>query len=229
MLIRDWMTKNVISVSADTSVFKSSRLMKENDIRRLPVLDAHKKVIGIVSDRDIKDASPSKATTLDTHELYYLLSELKVKDIMATKVVTISPLDTVETVAMLMEEGGFGGVPVVEEDGTLAGIITDHDIFKVLVHITGVRQGGLQLAFEMPDAPGTMRHIFDLLRNHQSSVISVLSSNNAVEQTGMRHVFVRIRPMESDAEEALIEDLRKNTCLLYWVRNKVHLNPNTCR
>ena len=81
MLIREWMTKDVITVTPDTSMLKASKLMKDHNIRRLPVLDG-KHVVGIVSDRDIRAASPSKATTLDMHELYYLLSEVKVKDIM---------------------------------------------------------------------------------------------------------------------------------------------------
>lgn len=222
MLIRNWMTKEVITVRPETSMLKASKLMKEHDIRRLPVVDTENHVVGIVSDRDIKDASPSKATTLDMHELYYLLSELKIKSIMTPNPVTVSPTDTVETVAILMEERGFGGVPVVDDDGKLVGIISDHDIFKVLISITGVRQGGVQLAFDLPDQPGSMRPIFDALRANQASIISILSSNDATE-LGTRHVFIRLRPMEQSAEDALIHLLKKEFNLLYWARNAVHL------
>lgn len=222
MLIRNWMTKDVITVTPESSMLKASKLLKEHNIRRLPVVDAQNRVVGIVSDRDIKDVSPSKATTLDMHELYYLLSELKIKDIMTAKPTTIGPLDTVETVAMLMEDGGFGGLPVVDENGILVGIITDYDIFKVLISITGARQGGTQLAFNLPDQSGTMRPIFDVLRTHHASIISILSSNDDLEP-GTRRVFVRIRPMEKEAEETLLESLKKNFNLVYWVRNKVHM------
>lgn len=222
MLIRNWMTKEVITVRPETSMLKASKLMKEHDIRRLPVVDTENHVVGIVSDRDIKDASPSKATTLDMHELYYLLSELKIKSIMTPNPVTVSPTDTVETVAMLMEERGFGGVPVVDNDGKLVGIISDHDIFKVLISITGVRQGGVQLAFDLPDQPGSMRAIFDALRANHASIISILSSNDATE-LGTRHVFIRLRPMEQSAEDALIHLLKEEFNLLYWARNAVHL------
>ena len=92
MLIREWMTKDVITVTPDTSMLKASKLMKDHNIRRLPVLDG-KHVVGIVSDRDIRAASPSKATTLDMHELYYLLSEVKVKDIMTSDPVTVYDTD----------------------------------------------------------------------------------------------------------------------------------------
>lgn len=220
MLIRNWMTKDVVTVTPETSMLKASKLMKEHDIRRLPVVDTQMNVVGIVSDRDIKDASPSKATTLDMHELYYLLSELKIKDIMTHNPVTIAPTDTVESVAMLMEEKGFGGLPVVEDD-KLVGIITDHDLFKVLISITGARQGGMQLAFNLPDQPGSMRPILDMLRAKQTSIISILSSND--EEAGMRHVFIRIRPMGEEAEAALVEVLRKEFNLLYWARNAVHI------
>ena len=110
MLIREWMTKDVITVTPDTSMLKASKLMKDHNIRRLPVLD-WKRVVGIVSDRDIRAASPSKATTLDMHELYYLLSEVKVKDIMTSDPVTVYDTDAVDAAALLMENKGIGGLP----------------------------------------------------------------------------------------------------------------------
>ena len=99
MLIREWMTKDVITVTPDTSMLKASKLMKDHNIRRLPVLDG-KHVVGIVSDRDIRAASPSKATTLDMHELYYLLSEVKVKDIMTSDPVTVYDTDAVDAATL---------------------------------------------------------------------------------------------------------------------------------
>ncbi|MEG2172102.1 MAG: CBS and ACT domain-containing protein [Desulfovibrionaceae bacterium] len=226
MLIRNWMTREVITVTPETSMLKASKLMKEHDIRRLPVIDSENHVVGIVSDRDIKDASPSKATTLDMHELYYLLSELKIKSIMTPHPTTVSPTDTVETVAMLMEERGFGGIPVVDDDGKLVGIISDHDVFKVLISITGVRQGGVQLAFNVPDKTGSMRPILDALRLNHASIISILSSNDSTE-LGTRHVFIRLRPMETAAEDALITVFKEQFNLLYWARNAVHLTEKS--
>lgn len=222
MLIRDWMTREVITVTPETSMLKAGKLMKEHDIRRLPVVDEARRVIGIVSDRDVKAASPSKATTLDMHEMYYLLSELKIKDIMTSNPVTVDPMDTVENVALLMLEKGFGGLPVVDGEGKVAGIITDHDVFKVLVTITGVRMGGMQLAFCLPDKPGTMRPVFDALREHHASIISVLSANRE-ENEQERTVYVRIRPMPKEQEEALVEILKKRFNLVYWAREKVHV------
>lgn len=221
MLIRDWMTTDVITATPETSMLKVSKMMKEYDIRRVPVVDARNKVVGIVSDRDVKDASPSKATTLDMHELYYLLSEIKVRDIMTPDPVTVEVRDTVERVALLMEERAIGGLPVVDDEGCLAGIITDHDIFKVLVQITGVRHGGVQVALAVEDLPGVMRPIFDLLREHDASLISMLSADSK-RGDNRREVFLRIRPMERAEENRLVEALHERFDLLYWVREKVH-------
>ena len=221
MLIRDWMTTDVIPAAPETARLGVGRLMKEYDIRRVPVVDAQNKVVGIVSDRDVKDASPSKATTLDMHELYYLLSEIKVRDIMTPDPVTVEVRDTVERVALLMEERAIGGLPVVDDEGSLVGIITDHDIFKVLVQITGVRHGGVQVALAVEDLPGVMRPIFDLLREYDASLISMLSSDSK-RGGNWREVFLRIRPMERAEENRLVEALRERFDLLYWVREKVH-------
>ena len=144
MLIREWMTKDVITVTPDTSMLKTSKLMKDNNIRRVPVMDGNR-LVGIVSDRDIRAASPSKATTLDMHELYYLLSEVKVKDIMTSEPVTVFDTDAVDDAALIMENKGIGGLPVMNGAGELVGIITDHDIFRVLVDFCGAGKGGLPL------------------------------------------------------------------------------------
>ncbi len=215
MLIRNWMTSEVISITPETSVSRAATLMKNHQIRRLPVIDNQMNVVGIVSDRDIKAASPSKATSLDMHELQYLLSELKVKEIMTIKPVCVSPNDSVEHVAMLMEEHGFGGLPVTEND-KLAGIITDFDIFKVLLTITGARQGGIQLAFTLDSARGQMRAIFDTIAASGARVLSVLS--HYADDNTTRHVFMRIKPIESqEKRDELIEVLKQKHKLDYWI------------
>ena len=135
MLIREWMTKDVITVTPDTSMLKASKLMKDHNIRRLPVLDG-KHVVGIVSDRDIRAASPSKATTLDMHELYYLLSEVKVKDIMTSDPVTVYDTDAVDAAALLMENKGIGGLVRVGQFPSAAGeiVVLDVDQEKCRIH-----------------------------------------------------------------------------------------------
>jgi len=223
MLIRDWMTKTVHTVTPDTSMMKASKMLKEHDISRLPVVDEKNRVVGIISDRDIKEASPSKATTLDVHELYYLLSEIKVKDIMTVDPFCAKPLDTVEDAAVTMIGKKIGGMPVVDDQGILQGIITDSDIFEVLITITGVRFGGVQFAFELPNTPGTLKPIVDILRDYDARIISILTSMEGPENLNKsRVVNIRIMPMDRAVENKIIDDLKSKFKMLFWARDNVH-------
>ena len=164
MLISNWMTHDPIAVSPTTSLSKCQKLMKTNSFHRLPVIDENRKVVGIISDRDVKSASPSKATSLEIHEVQYLLAEVKAKDIMTPKPVTVKSTDTVATAALLMLDKKIGGLPVVDDDGVLIGIITDQDIFKVFVTISGARIDGIDVTVEAPNTPGSLGPIFEALR-----------------------------------------------------------------
>jgi len=207
------MTTDVVSVGPETSLLKVGKLMKDHHIRRIPVVDEQGQVVGIISDRDVRDASPSKATTLDMYEMHYLLAELKAKNIMTAKPITVKPSDTVEQAALMMLDNKVGGLPVVDAAGKLVGIISDHDVFKALVDITGARRGGLQFAVELPDQPGTARPLFDLLRAHNARILSVLTVSNP---DGNRHLFVRVRELENtQAEQDLIAGVNKIGKVLY--------------
>ena len=205
MLIKYWMTADPVTVTPDTSVMKASQLMKENNVRRLPVVDEKGALLGIVSDRDLKEASPSKATTLDVHELYYLLSELKVKDIMSRKVMTIDLDDTVEKAAVIMLEHKITGLPVVE-DGKLVGILSQGDVFRVLTSITGVYRGGVQFALNLEDRPGSIKDVADVIRKHGGRMVSILTSYDMCEE-GCRNVYIRIADMPDDRLKTLTEEL----------------------
>ena len=213
MPVQNWMTTDVVSVTPETSLLKVGKLMKDHHVRHLPVLDDAGRVVGIISDRDVRDASPSKATTLDMYEMHYLLAELKAKNIMTAKPITVKPTDTVEQAALIMLDNKVGGLPVVDDAGKLVGIISDHDVFKAMVDITGARLGGLQFAVELPDQPGTARPLFDLLRTHNARILSVLTVSNA---DGNRHMFVRVRDLENEqSEQELIAGVNKLGKVLY--------------
>ena len=213
MPVQNWMTTDVVSVGPDTSLLKVGKLMKDHHIRRIPVVDDDGQVIGIISDRDVRDASPSKATTLDMYEMHYLLAELKAKNIMTAKPITVKPTDTVEQAALIMLDHKVGGLPVVDASGKLVGIISDHDVFKALVDITGARMGGLQFAVELPDQPGTARPLFDLLRAHNARLLSVLTVSNA---DATRHMYIRVRDLENaKAEQELMDGVAKIGKVLY--------------
>jgi acetoin utilization protein AcuB len=216
MLIENWMTKDVITGTPDMSMMKASKIMKEKGIGRLPVVDDKGVLLGLVSDRDIKEASPSKATTLDMHELYYLLSEIKLKDIMTKKVVTIHTGETIERAAQLMLEHNIGGMPVVDEGNKVVGMVTDSDIFKVLVRITGVMEGGVQIGVRLPNEPGGMVPVLDYLKDNGARLMSLLTSCEPAE-VGMRDVYIRIRDMDKTALNKLKDGMYKQFEMIYWV------------
>ncbi|WP_029457050.1 CBS and ACT domain-containing protein [Solidesulfovibrio alcoholivorans] len=218
MLIKDWMSKTPVTVKPATSIMKAAKLMKENGYHRLPVVDDDDTLVGIVSDRDIKEASPSKATTLDMHELYYLLSEIKIGDIMTKNVVAVTPEDTVEKAAVLLLRHNVGGLPVVDGENKVVGVITDSDIFKVLVSITGVLSGGIQFALDLPNVSGSLKTVLDDLKGHDVRIISILTSYDDATPD-RRTVYIRVHPMDDAKAKALIERLGANHHLLYWAKD----------
>ncbi|TVM18882.1 hypothetical protein DPQ33_05340 [Oceanidesulfovibrio indonesiensis] len=221
MLVRDWMTSNVITVTKDTTMPEASKIMKENKISQLPVVDKGGRLVGIVSDRDIKAASPSKATTLDVHELYYLIASIKIKDIMSSPAFSVAPTDTVESAALFLLEKDIGSLPVIDDDEKVVGIISDSDIFKVLIAITGAKHGGVQMGFNLPLEPGSLRVILDDLRAHGARVLSILTSMEKADQ-GRREVYIRIQPMDRSEENAVIDALKEKYNMMYWARERVH-------
>lgn len=215
MLIANWMTTDVITITHDRSMMKASKVMKDKNISRVPVVDDDGKIVGIVSDRDIKDASPSKATTLDMHELYYLLSEIKIRDIMTKKVTTIRASETVEKAAVLMLEGGFGGLPVLDDEDKVVGIITDSDVFKVLVEISGVYEGGAQVCLNLSTAPGSLTPVLDFLKNKGARIMSIMT-RNVPEHEGFKDVFIRIRDMEKPEFKSLQQAMDEQFEVKFW-------------
>jgi CBS domain-containing protein len=129
--IKDWMTKEVVVVTPETTVPDAHRLMADKGIRRLPVMHGNK-LVGIVTRGDVRGAEPSEATTLSIWELNYLLAKLKLSEIMTRKPVTISPDATIGEGAQLMLDNKISGLPVVDSEGKLVGIITESDIFRLV-------------------------------------------------------------------------------------------------
>lgn len=219
MLVKAWMSVDVITVTEDTSVMKASQVLKENDVRHLPVM-SEDKLVGVVSDRDLKEASPSKATTLDVHELYYLLSELKVKDIMSKRLVTIRDNDTIEKAAVLMLENRIAALPVLDDEDALVGMLSEGDVFRVLTAITGVYRAKALFAFNLEDRPGSIKEVADVIRKHGGRMLSILTSYDNAEE-GSRHLFLRIADMVESKLDALTEELEQNFVLLYTVRDEL--------
>lgn len=175
MFVRMWMTTDVVTASAETPILEARNLMKQHAIRRLPVLK-HGRLVGIVTQGDIQEASPSDATSLSVWELNYLLAKTRVSDIMTPRpnLSTIGPDDPVEKAALLMRERKISGLPVVE-DGELVGIITESDIFDILLHVMGVRQLGTRLTLALEDTPQLLVKVLDVCREQAVKVLSLVT------------------------------------------------------
>lgn len=213
MLIKDWMTKDPVTITEDTSMIKAIHIMKERRFRRLPVVAAGK-LVGMVTDRDLKEASPSKATSLDVHELYYLLAELQVDEIMSRNPISVSQDDTVEHAAQVMLEHTISGLPVVDGGGNVVGIITQSDVFRAFMHITGVLQGGVQFGLRLEDRPGLIKEVVDLLRARGARFVSLLSSYTTSKE-GYRDVYIRVKNLSPDEVAQTRAELASRFEVLY--------------
>ncbi len=200
MFVSDWMTSKVHTLDQNDSVSQAIRLFKEKKIKHVPIVKNGDKLVGILSDRDIKDYTPSKATTLDIKELHYVLFTTKVKDIMVKKVITAAPDLPIEEAAMLMYDKNIGCIPIVDK-GRLVGIISDRDLFRVLVDITGVRQAGKRFYAILEDKLGVTGEVLDIIRKHGFTLDSVLTTYEGAKK-GYKRVVVRTKGTEGDLEAA---------------------------
>ncbi|HBI15342.1 MAG TPA: hypothetical protein DDY20_07490 [Desulfobulbaceae bacterium] len=199
MLIKDWMATTIVTVDVNTSVMRATRTMKENNIRRLPVL-SQGKLIGVITDRDLKEASPSTTSDIDIHEMYYLLSEMKVKDVMTDKCICLKQNDTLEKAALIMLKERISGIMILDEEEKLVGLLSETDILRGFIQATGIQHGAHQFVIDMPDATGSTSRIIDLLRQHQARLLSILTSFSDAPH-GTKRVSIRILVDDRVAEE----------------------------
>jgi len=215
------MSKNVITVDVDDSMQYALRLMKENGVRILPVLKKGR-LAGVITDRDLKRASASDATTLDIHELLYLISKIKVGSIMSKSLITVPHNFTVEETAQVLLENKISGAPVVDQNGGVVGIITQTDLFRVLISLTGVGKGGIQFAFQLEDRPGSIKEVADVIRKYGGRMISILTSYDKVPE-GYRKVFIRMHSIDRSRLKQLQVDLSKMVALIYMVDHRENI------
>jgi acetoin utilization protein AcuB len=215
MLVKNWMSKKVITVDVNNSMHDAMKLLMEHNIRMLPVMKKGK-LAGIVTERDLKKASASDATTLEIHELLYLLTKVKVKDIMTKDVTTVFPDHTVEETAQVLQENRISGAPVVDADNQLVGTITQTDLFRVLISLTGVGSGGIQFGIQVEDRPGSIKEVADVIRSFGGRMVSILTSYDEVPE-GYRKVYMRMRSIERAKLQNLIQALEAKAGLLYMV------------
>ena len=174
------------------------------------------KLVGIVTDRDLKRASASDATTLEIHELLYLLSKIRVEEIMTINPITVPADFTIEEAAEVLLKNKISGLAVVDSAGELVGVITQTDIFRVLISLTGVGKKGIQFAFLLKDQPGSIKTIADIIRKHGGRMVSILTSYELAPQ-GYRKVYIRMYDIDRANLAKLKAELKQNAKLLYIV------------
>jgi len=203
--MREKIQRNPVTISPEASFYEARNLIHEKGVRHLPVVDKNNMLIGIVTDRDIREAAPSDATLLSVQELNYLLGKLKVSSFMTPKdkLITINPDTLIEEAVQLMHDNKIGCLPVVEQ-GKLYGIFTETDALDHLVDIFGFKQKGTRLTLALEDTPGTMLGILEVFKKHNINIISIVTPSFMVE--GKRIAAVRVK---TEDYNNVVKDLEK--------------------
>jgi acetoin utilization protein AcuB len=215
MLVKNWMSKPAITIDVNDSMNDAVKLLKKHNIKMLPVMEKSK-LVGVITDRDIKRASASDATTLEIHELLYLISKIKIKEIMTKNPVTVSPDYTIEETAEVLLKHNISGVPVVDHYGTVVGVMTQNDIFKTVISLTGAEKRGIQFGMEVEDRPGSIKEVTDIIREYGGRLASILTSYDMVPK-GFRRVYIRMYGIDRLKIDRLKEALKEKARLLYVV------------
>ncbi|MGD2162051.1 MAG: CBS and ACT domain-containing protein [Anaerolineales bacterium] len=199
MLVEERMTHPVITTHADVPIMDAYDLMQKENIRRLPVVDRSGKLVGMVSEREILQASPSKATSLSIWELNYLMAKITVNEIMTKDVITVEADTPLEGAALLMADHKIGGLPVMK-DGKMVGIVTETDLFKVFLELMGARDPGVRLAVLVRNVPGELAHLTKAILDLDGNIVAMGTSSG--EDTSTGEITIKV---EGVSEKDLLE------------------------
>lgn len=172
MLVKDRMSRHPITIRPDLSLHDALRVMHDEKVRRLPVIDKDGKLVGIVLEKDLLYASPSPATSLSVYELNYLVSRITVESLMTREVVTVSEDCSLEEAARTMADNNVGGLPVMR-DGILVGMITESDLFKVFLELLGAREWGTRVTLRVPDQRGMLAKLTEAVAANGADIVAL--------------------------------------------------------
>ena len=204
MRVRERMSSNPVTIGVDTGITEALRVMRERQVRRLPVLNDAGRLMGIVSEKDLLYASPSPATSLSIYEMHYVLSRLKVSEVMTAEVITVAPDTLLEEAATIMVDNKIGGLPVVQ-DGKLVGIITETDVFKVFLELLGGREHGLRLTVEIPERKGEIARLTTEIARLGGNILALGTFLGDDPTTAV--VMVKVEGVSASALADAMEDL----------------------
>jgi acetoin utilization protein AcuB len=204
MLVREQMTLNPVTIAPEIPVPDALRLMRERRIRRLPVIDKHGQLAGIVSEKDLLNASPSPATSLSVWEITYLLAKLAVEKVMTREVITVSEDTPIEEAARIMADHKIGGLPVMR-DKVLIGLITETDLFRIFLQLFGGRRSGVRLAVSISSAKGTVAKVANAIFSVGGDIVG-LGLNEVTDTAGKQwEITVKV---EGTTRDKLVEAIR---------------------
>ncbi len=219
MFVRDYMTRNPTTIDPDATFPQAISIIRKNRIRHLPVLQDDR-LVGIIVEKDLLSNQPSAATTLSVFEIYSLLEKLHVRQMMTRPVITVDGSCPIEEAARIMVENKISCLPIMESN-ILVGIITETDIFKVLVDLLGGREKGLRITLHLPDQAGELAAVSTLIADAGGNLIAVTSSH--FREGGYREIMFK----ETGAdEEVLIERLKKSEVEIVDIRTSEKIQPS---
>lgn len=204
MLVREIMTPNPITATPDMSVPNALHLMEERKIRRLPVVDSHGRLVGIVSDKDLLKAAPSSATTLSFWEIPALLGNLKVDSVMTRDVITVGEKAALEEAARLMSDRKIGGLPVMQGPD-LVGIITETDLFKVLLELLGGHRAGIRLTVAVPAVKGVLAKVTSAVFEAGGNIVGISMKGILGSYGDTAELVLRVQDVEREALLAAVK------------------------
>jgi acetoin utilization protein AcuB len=192
MLVRERMTRNLITFTPDTAVSDALRLMREKKIKRLPVLDHKGQLVGIVCEKDLLYASPSPVTSLNVWEIHELMYKLKVDKVMTPRVITVSEDQPLEDAARIMEDGKFGCLPVMRGKD-LVGIITESDLFKAFLQFLGGRRPGVRVTAMIPNQKGTLAKITSAIFGAGGDIVGLAFSEDPNQDKAQSEIAIKVQ------------------------------------
>ena len=206
MFVSRSMTRKVITVDPATNIFEAQELMAKNHIRHLPVVDNYQRLIGIVTDRDIRSALPygfsKESSNAEEQDNLYAL---KVKDVMTENPISISPTSTIQDALLMIQDSKVGALPVVDDNGLLSGIISVRDLLRAFINVLGIGEPGTLLCVVVEEKVGQLKKIVDAVTEENISFGSVLVARYWDEDK--RAVFIYLLTLNVAHVKKKLEDL----------------------
>lgn len=215
MLVNDWMNSPVITIDVTESMQKAVNLLQENKIGMLPVVE-NGRLVGIVTDRDLREASPSRIARFEIKNILYQLAHVKIAEIMTPDPVTVRPDFTIEETAHLLRQNNISGCPVLDHEDQIVGVITRNDLLNAMIETSSIPQKGIQFGFMIEDKPGSIKEVTDVFRDYNARLVSILTTYEKVPH-GFRYLYVRVFGVNRERLDALKRDASRKAKMLYMI------------